>query len=329
MTRTSLLKQKIGTADLAYLVGGATAIISLLGWAEPVFWMFDLCSHFRVQYFFILLICGGALAIVRHRKGALVVLGMAALNAAAFLPYLGFPRPIAAGSDELTVMVANVNSANRDHERLFQVLDAENPDVLIALEINARWEHALLATTNSFPYRVIEAREDNFGIVLLSRHPVHDVEIRTFDVSGVPSIQASIGHGDAAFSVIATHPLPPGGSAYVAARNEHFRNLAISAEEIDGPLIVAGDLNTTPWNGRFKALLREGNLRHSSKGLGVAASWPANLPPMRIPIDHVLHSDDFEAVSVKVAGSIGSDHLPLTTKLVRTGKEKTPQRAGF
>ena len=68
MTRTSLLKQKIETADLAYLVGGATAIISLLGWAEPVFWMFDLCSHFRVQYFFILLICGGALAIVRHAK---------------------------------------------------------------------------------------------------------------------------------------------------------------------------------------------------------------------------------------------------------------------
>ena len=67
---------------------------------------------------------------------------------------------------------------------------------------------------------------------------------------------------------------------------------------------ILGDLNVSPWSPHFGGLLRE-------SGRGVQATWPTNLAPMRIPIDHCLVSPDVSVVGRRVGPDVGSDHFPI------------------
>ena len=310
-----ILKSKIDFRTFVWIIGGGTALCSLAGWFESAFWMFDLCSHFRVQYLVLLTTCVVALVVLKSRKSALVLAIFAVANAAEVAPYLALATKPSTERPDLVVCVANVNSANEDHGRLLAFLEREAPDLVVTLEVNDAWASALSTITNFYPYQEIEARDDNFGIALLSRHPFQKTEVVSFDSFGVPTIIARTTIDDRPLTIIATHPVPPGGADYVADRNEQLQRLGVAASEIEEPLLVAGDLNTTQWNNRFKDLVATSGLKPSSMGRGFFATWPSTIPPLRIPIDHVLHSRHFRVLALRAGSPVGSDHLPLLVSL--------------
>ena len=78
------------------------------------------------------------------------------------------------------------------------------------------------------------------------------------------------------------------------------------------PTILLGDLNTTPWSHHFRRLLKQTRLLDSLRGHGVQGSWPSFLPaPLRIPIDHVLHSPEVAITGRAIGPDANSDHLPV------------------
>ena len=77
------------------------------------------------------------------------------------------------------------------------------------------------------------------------------------------------------------------------------------------PVLLLGDLNTTPWSFHFQHLLKESGLKNSMKGFGHQPSWPSNIPFLRIPLDHVLHSEEITIHNRMIGRNIGSDHLPV------------------
>lgn len=59
--------------------------------------------------------------------------------------------------------------------------------------------------------------------------------------------------------------------------------------------ILIGDFNTAPYSPYFKRLQKISGLKNSMLGHGITGTWPSFLPrPLRIPIDHVLISDQIE-----------------------------------
>ena len=81
------------------------------------------------------------------------------------------------------------------------------------------------------------------------------------------------------------------------------------------PVIVAGDLNTTPWSHGFQRLIRPRGLRDSAVGHGVQTTWNARRWVPRIPIDHVVVSPEVRVVARRVGPDVGSDHLPIEATL--------------
>jgi hypothetical protein len=73
--------------------------------------------------------------------------------------------------------------------------------------------------------------------------------------------------------------------------------------------ILLGDLNVTPWSPHFRQLLQQTGL-------------PAQVPPLRIPLDHCLVSPAFQVIERRVGPRLGSDHLPLIVTLA-TGRPTT------
>lgn len=114
--------------------------------------------------------------------------------------------------------------------------------------------------------------------------------------------------------LLGTHPLPPDSSEYARLRNDQLRNIAALVRNQRSPVIVIGDLNTTPWSPLFVDLLRDGRLKNTSKGCGLFGSLPAWLPLARIPLDHCLVSGAIQVTVKRLGPRVGTDHLPVTVE---------------
>ena len=278
------------------------------------FWMFELATHFRVQSACAALPLVVACVVGRWYWLALFPAAVLLLNLGLVVPVY-FPRAHApTDGPAIRVVSANVHTGNRSYERFLEYVRSEQPDVVLAVEIDEEWAAALEALEPDYPHAIVELRSDNFGIALYSQLPIRHQPIVELADSEVPTIVARLEADAGTFTVIGTHPLPPVSAAYSGYRNRHLQALAETAAEMPGPVVVLGDLNVTPWSPHFRDLLARGGLRDSRQGFGIQPTWPQHIPWLRIPIDHALISPEVVVLDRKVGPEIDSDHLPIVVE---------------
>jgi endonuclease/exonuclease/phosphatase (EEP) superfamily protein YafD len=215
----------------------------------------------------------------------------------------------------ILVISMNVHRVNDDTTAAVAYLRDRQPDVVAVLEVDADWAAALDSLAEAFPHRVIRPRPDNFGIALLSRWPLDDVELVSFSETGFPSIVATVRRPAGDFRFIATHPYPPFDARCTDQLLTHLDGVAEVAEASSLPCLVAGDFNATPWSRPFRRLVATSGLVDSALGRGVQATWHAHLPAPRIPIDHVLVPPEATVLRREVGPDIGSDHFPIEAEI--------------
>jgi hypothetical protein len=76
-----------------------------------------------------------------------------------------------------------------------------------------------------------------------------------------------------------------------------------------------GDFNDVAWSRTSQMFKRIGGYLDPRIGRGLYATFPANLPFLRWPLDHLFMSPDFTLVDMKVLENVGSDHLPVIAKV--------------
>lgn len=307
---------KIRVWELITIAGLLSCLCTLTGFIGQVWWIFDLTSHFRVQYAFGLLLVACAFATARKFKPALFFVGFAALNCSIVVTHGWFGRATAKSTGQtLQVMLINVHTENQHYDLVRACIRENNPDLVLFEEVNDRWLEQLAGLKDTYPHSCSEPREDNFGILLLSKLPLENPEIVYLGDAEVPSVTAMVKFRDKSLTLLGTHPLPPGSQENTSLRNGQLSAISKFLDGRKGSLVLLGDLNTTPWSHSFKRLLRETGLVDSSRGFGLQASWPANLFPVRISIDHCLLTPDLGVVNRWIAADIGSDHFPLVVEI--------------
>lgn len=284
---------------------------------DPLGWPWELPAHFRVQFLTLLgAVALGALAARRR------VMAASSFSFALFLWGLsGAPaRPApchepARGGEVFRLCSFNVYTANRDFDATLRFLRTNAFDVVFLMEVDRRWLAALEALRPEYPFLAAEPREDNFGVALLARRAPLRHEVLELGPAGVPSIDADFG----AVRLVGTHPLPPGGRDMAELRDAQLR--AVAAHVRGGTrVLLAGDLNCTPWTAPFRALAKAGGLRDTSPGFGWQPTWPSPFPGLlRIPIDHALVTTDLTCVARSVGPDLGSDHRPLLVAVTARG----------
>ena len=297
--------------QLTRLVMGATGGLvacTAAGFAGQLAWWLDLFVHFRVHGAVAgLLLVSAALALRARRTAALA--GLCALAHLAFVATTFVPSDTVATRPVARALVFNVNSGG-DPQAVAALL-AENADVDVIglLEITPRWVPALEDALAPWPYRVVEPRIDNFGLLLASRWPVAGRR-RDAGAIGLPIIAATVSPPEAApFGFVLVHPPPP-----VSARFSAARDAAIAAYpglvDLPDDVIVAGDFNATPW-AHALAPLDAAGYRWVAQGHGPRPTWPDGLGGMGLAIDHAFVKGALEPTGFEVLGSTGSDHRPI------------------
>ncbi|MEK7269588.1 MAG: endonuclease/exonuclease/phosphatase family protein [Planctomycetota bacterium] len=290
-------------------------------------WFFDAATSFRIQYFAVL--GAGALGCLALRKwrAAAFCGAFAFLNLCYILPIYAALRPEHQATSWVSfikarrVLLLNVCSQNRDFEATRALIRTEKPDFIVLEEVTdgwmrqmagAKWERGERSgLAADYPHLKAVPRPDSFGIAIFSRMPFEKAIAFSSGEADVPFLAARIPLDGTLLTLVAAHPLPPRRADYWHWRNQQLSSLAQYAAAQPRPLLLAGDLNMTSWSPSFGFLLRESRLRDSRQGFGIQASWPANLWPIRVPLDHVLVSDGIEIRDRRLGPNVGSDHLPV------------------
>ena len=320
----SVTQPGISFWGLAAAAGTVALLCSFAGHAARLGWLFELTSHFRLQYTIFLLALGVAFSLRQRVLPASLFLAGALINFLSLAPFLPGTRsaePVDA--QKLRVLLINVHSANPDSARVLGVIEQTQPDLVLLEEITPQWMDRLAGLRTRYPHAVCASREDNFGIALFSRIALTRAQIVYLGEAELPSVEAEFSLSGKGVLFLGTHPVPPASPFDLHLRNDQLRAVASRLGTWTGPALLLGDLNTTPYSPHFADLIRTSRLRDTARGFLLQGTWPAAVPPLRIPLDHCLASPEFRVSHRRVGPRVGSDHLPLNIVL------SLPQRVGL
>ncbi len=297
--------------------GVCVVACTLAGFFGGMHWLLELTTHFRVQYLVLLAVMSGLLFFGRRKRMAVLYLSCAMLNAVVVAPWLIPASKTKPVGDSLRLMVLNVHTANTRHDLVLEEIRRLKPDVLLLMEVDSAWVQALQGLAEIFPNRLIEPREDNFGIALFSRLPLKTPQVVEWTGdSGVPSITAEVEVSGQSLFFIGTHPVPPASEGNSRLRNEQLVKIAETVSQQKLPVVVAGDLNATPWSPHFQKFEKAASLKDTGRRSGWHPTWPVDFPPLWIPLDHCLVSHAIPYAVRTVGKNAGSDHYPIIVDIV-------------
>lgn len=309
----------LGVAGLA----GAT----LLTFLAPYWWVFDGFTHFRAQ--FALLGLGLALGLAAFRSPiAAAALALALWHGWVWWDVPAAPRATACSTAPLSVASFNLSWKNPRPDEAIEGLRRLAPDLLAVSENTRDWVPRLARLQADLPHRSSAPAEKAANPAVYSRFPIVGAEtIWPFaDEAGSSSIvlrrAATIYSYDVArvlldggrrLAVVVVHAPSPESRRARSLRDRYLAQLAATVAKLEGAVILLGDFNTTPWSPAYRKLVAEANLGSASGGR--IATWPVWLPPLRVPIDHILVRGPVTVLEAKRGPDLGSDHFPVLAKL--------------
>ncbi|EGK90352.1 endonuclease/exonuclease/phosphatase [Microcoleus vaginatus PCC 9802] len=300
---------------LAAIVG---ALLSIAGYLGQINILFELSSHFKLQYLLVGFSTFIFFALVRSKKIWLLVSAFCIIiNLAEIVPWY-FPVPAFAGAtpgQHLRILHSNVLTSNRQYSEVISLVKAEQPDIAVFVEVSTVWAKELAVLSEMFPYSCHYQQSERFGSAIYSKLPLKNPSVKPFSKRR-KSLFAEVEFQGKIISLILAHPTVPIKQQSFIDRNKQLAGIGEYAAQVKNPLIVVGDFNTTMWSPFYKNMVKTGNLRNARSGFGILPTWPTFMPLAYIPIDHFLVSKEIGVLKIRTGRNVGSDHLPLITDLV-------------
>jgi len=290
--------------------------LNLVPLAARLNWTLELTTHFRVQYLLVTALMLAVAALRRKWVAVAVLVAAGAVSAAPVLPYVpraAGPQTGAVSGAPLKVLTVNVSFRQFLPRRLLEIVRETDPDVVVLQELTPHAERVLASLDTELPHFRKFPAEGAYGIGLWSKHELESGE--TIALGRLPAIQARVRGPSGSFTIIGVHLSAPVTRRRAAARNQQLVELAARSAAVSGPLIVAGDFNTSPYSPYFTSWLEAAGLTDSRRGRTLSPSWPTTLRLAGIPIDHVAVNDEFMLLSHRRLPNFESDHFGVLVEV--------------
>lgn len=230
----------------------------------------------------------------------------------------------------LSILMSNVLQPNRRAERLLELVEDTDPDVLLFVETDEWWQERLDRLAATHPYAVRCPRSNTYGMLLYSRLPLEDVRVEHLVEPDVPSIQARVRlPGGTRVWLSCVHPRPPAPSEAGASLPRDAELVIVGKRVRDArePVVVCGDLNDVAWSRTTRLFQKVSRLVDPRKGRGMFNTYHARVPLVRWPLDHLFHSDTFRLLQLRRLPYVGSDHFPIYVSLSHEPSAAAQQEA--
>ena len=231
---------------------------------------------------------------------------------------------------QLRVMTWNSFRSSRIADDLEELLLDNGPDIITIQEVSSGLRRNLQDFEQIYPYQYYESYAT---LMTISRMPLSQPQIdRQFRV-GCRCQPLSLEWDGRRLTIINIHIPRP--KVYFHFRNGlpkityfnpkdqdlHYKVLFKILEQVEGPLLVQGDINTTERQPNFLRLTQTLTDSFAEAGWGMGFTYPNStfrdpwwLMPV-VQIDHILHSEEMVAISATVDDLQSSDHLFVAATL--------------
>ena len=289
-------------------------------------WIADLCANLRVQWVIALSVVLCFSVFTAYHRLTVVILVALVVQVPWFRGSVSANR-VQGASPEIVIMTANVYSPNRQHNEIVQQFLDSDADVIVVVELSTQLTRRLNGELSErYPHSVCMPQDaGNFGIGVYSKHAIQDESVVSFGNLSIPSVVLSTSVGGQPLRLVATHTFPPIGPGGFRHRNDHLNELAQQVgrwrrEDEQVPVVVAGDLNLTPWSPIFHDFCEQADLVSESGDVWHPTWYAFPLFPFGLVLDHVLFTSDLQCCRRQVGSGAGSDHRFVTVVLTAHGE---------
>lgn len=228
----------------------------------------------------------------------------------------------------ITSSVVNLQFENQEKSAVHDQLARLGSDLLLLIEIDEPWAEALTDLKEDYLYRDGVVRGNGLGIMLWSKLPVMESEVRYLVSDKRASVFAKIQVNDGrVVNFVGLHPTPPGLNLPDEPGRHDSRirdaELMLVAKEIaerpDEHWIVTGDFNDVAWSHTTRVFKRISGLKDPRVGRGLYNTYHAKYAALRFPIDQIFLSPSAEIARLSRFHPTGSDHFAITTEFALEG----------
>ncbi|QLG46517.1 endonuclease/exonuclease/phosphatase family protein [Costertonia aggregata] len=153
----------------------------------------------------------------------------------------------------LSLYTANVFQKNHSTDALLEEIKRYDPDFYVLTETNKRWTDIIIKNLKpSYAHMISIPLENTYGMLVGSKHPLHQSKVRYMVDDSIPSIHTKIIlQKQDTIQLYAIHPRPPlpRHNPKSTGRNAELMKIAKLSRGSDYPVIVTGDFNDVAWSG--------------------------------------------------------------------------------
>ncbi|HWB46571.1 MAG TPA: endonuclease/exonuclease/phosphatase family protein [Hyphomicrobiaceae bacterium] len=224
---------------------------------------------------------------------------------------------VAAAAQPSALNIVSVNAARLaagETAGMRRYLLASRADVIILSELGSAKPALLDTLRRAYPFQVQCEADPPCALAIVSRVPLGGGGAAQIATSRQPFVWAKVKalRADAgAVTVVGTHLDSPDRDPW--RHESQMTALSQFVRRIDGPIVVAGDLNISPWSKSFRTLRMRTGLAPAGMLL---PSWPA-WPLPQVALDNIFVSPEIAVTAAGTGPAVGSTHLPVWARLQR------------
>ncbi len=229
---------------------------------------------------------------------------------------------------QLKIMISNVLTSNNDTQKLVNLVKQKQPDILITLESDEKWQNALNEIEPDYLYTVKVPLDNLYGMHLYSKLELIEPTVKYLMIDDIPSIHTQLRlRSGRVIWLYCLHPMPPSPTEADKSTTRDAELLMVGKhiKENDQVAILAGDLNDVAWSKTTRRFQRISGLLDPRVGRHFINTFHVKYPFLRWALDHLFHSACFTVVDIERLPSIGSDHFPVLTTLQYEPEEASKQ----
>ncbi len=303
------------------IITGLLALANVLGRLGNFFFLFELCSHFAVQYGVIALALTVFWTIRRRWLLAGIAIACLSWNGVQVLPWLLATPPAAPGTKaDVRILHANVLFTRDEMQTTIDMIRREKPDMFVLQEMTPESiEQVTKALADTYPYTDTLMAKDPCFLLVASRTPfLVDQQARRNKL--VLHMMTNVKGHDLSF--ITVHTRTPIMPSWFTERNEQLAFVSERIQDVPQPAVGMGDFNISIFSPVYAQYFEhQPDLTACRKGFGLQQTWPRFLPPMMIPIDQAFTNTGFRTVNFRTLPQPGSDHKAVVVDLAFTKQD--------
>ena len=211
----------------------------------------------------------------------------------------------------LKVIEFNILRTNRNGAEIARWLEEADADIIYTLESRPLADE-LSALSKVYPYRagcgVLVSACD---MMVMSKFPLDRAQFGSMGrLYHNRFLQAAISVNGTHLTIVAMHLAKP---YFDVQQSKELRSAAARLKKIEGPIIVAGDFNSSLLSPDIQSFLMQTGLRSY---WDEPRTWPVNAPALGLPIDHIfVRSPAYIERLDRIEDNMGSNHYGLEAEV--------------